>query len=89
MNELFIALIGLVSGATGQYIISTFKMPKKEEKDADKQFIDTLIERVSHLEGRLDEVSKQLTNVMTENAMLKVEMDFLKRENEELKKEQE
>lgn len=88
MNELIIALIGLVSGATGQYIISTFKMPKKEEKDADKQFIDTLIQRVSHLEGRLDEVSKQLTTVMTENAMLKEDIKFLRRENEQLKKEQ-
>lgn len=88
MNELIIALIGLVSGVTGQYIISTFKMPKKEEKDADKQFIDTLIQRVSHLEGRLHQVSKQLTTVMTENAMLKVEMEFLKKENEQLKKEQ-
>ena len=89
MNELIIALIGLGSGATGQYIISTFKMPKKEEKDADKQFIDTLIQRISHLEGRMDEQSKQLTCVMQENAMLKVELEYLKKENEELKKEQE
>lgn len=88
MNEIIVNLLMLLGGATAQYVISTFKMPKKEEKDADKQFIDTLIQRVSHLEGRLDEVSKQLTTVMTENAMLKVEMEFLKRENEQLKKEQ-
>lgn len=89
MNEILINLLMVVGGATGQYIISTIKMPKKDQKEADQQFIDTLIQRISNLEGRLDEQSKQLTCVMEENARLKIELEYLKKENEELKKEQE
>lgn len=83
---MWIAILSIIGGATGQYLLSTFIMPKKEKRDADQEFIDTLIQRVSHLEGRTDELSKQLTNVMTENAMLKVELDYMKKENHELKK---
>ncbi len=87
MNEILVNLLMVVGGATGQYIISTIKMPKKDQKEADKQFIDTLIQRVSNLEGRLDEQSKQLTSVMEENARLKIELEYLKKENDELRQE--
>ena len=87
MNEIIINILLVISGATGQYIISAFLIPRKDEKEADKAFIDTLLLRIANLEGRMDEQSKQLTTVMTENAMLKVELDYLRRENKELKEE--
>lgn len=87
MNEIIVNILLVIGGATGQFIISTFKMPKKDQKEADQQFIETLIQRVSNLEGRIEEQSKQLTSVMEENARLKVEMEYLRRENEELKQE--
>lgn len=87
MNEIIINILLVISGATGQYIISAFLIPRKDEKEADKAFIDTLLLRIANLEGRMDEQSKQLTTVMTENAMLKVELDYLRRENQELKEE--
>lgn len=87
MNEIIINILLIISGATGQYFLSAFIMPKKDQKDADKQFIDTLIQRVTILEGRIEEQSKQLTNVMTENAMLKVELGYLRKEKDELQKE--
>jgi predicted RNase H-like nuclease (RuvC/YqgF family) len=87
MNEIIIALIGLAGGGLGQYIISGKLMPKKERKEADQQFIETLLQRISNLEGRLDEQSKQLTMVMEENARLKVEMEYLRKENESYKKQ--
>lgn len=87
LTQIIIAIISLIGGGFGWQIVSTFLMPKKDEKEADKAFIDTLIQRVAHLEGRMDEQSKQLTQVMTENAMLKVELDFLRKENQELKEQ--
>jgi predicted nuclease with TOPRIM domain len=86
MNEIIVNILLIIGGATGQYILSAFMIPKKEKRDADQEFIDVLIQRISNLEGRMDEQSKQLTNVMTENAMLKVELDYLKKENAILKK---
>lgn len=88
MNEIIINFLMVIGGATGQYIISTLKMPKKDQKESEQQFIDTLLQRVSILEGRIEEQSKQLTCVMQENAMLKVELEYLRKENEQLKKEQ-
>jgi predicted RNase H-like nuclease (RuvC/YqgF family) len=84
-TEVWIAIISLIGGGLGQWILSTFLLPKKDKKEADQQFIETLIQRVSTLEGRIEEQSKQLTTVMEENARLKVEMEYLKKENEELR----
>lgn len=84
-NELIIAIIAFLGGSVGQYIISSFLMPKKDQKEADQTFIETLIQRISSLEGRIEEQSKQLTTVMEENARLKVEMEYLKKENEVLR----
>jgi hypothetical protein len=89
MNEIIINILLIVGGATGQFLLSTVLIPKKDKKEADQTFIDTLIQRVSNLEGRLDEQSKQLTTVMEENARLKVEMEYLRKENEELKQNNE
>jgi hypothetical protein len=84
-ETIWIALISAVSGGFGWNIISTLVMPKKDEKEADKAFIDQLISRVTLLEGRMEEQSKQLISVMEENARLKVEMEYLRKENETLK----
>jgi predicted RNase H-like nuclease (RuvC/YqgF family) len=86
-ESVIIAIISAISGGFGWQIISAFVLPKKDEKEADKAFIDTLIQRITMLEGRLEEQSKQLTSVMEENARLKVEMEYLRRENDELRKE--
>lgn len=84
-SELWIAIFSFLGGSVGQYIVSSFLLPKKDKKEADQQFIDTLIQRITLLEGRLEEQSKQLTTVMEENARLKVEMEYLRKENEELR----
>jgi hypothetical protein len=84
-ETIIIALISAVSGGFGWNIISTLVMPKKDEKEADKLFIDQLMTRMTHLEGRAEEMSKQLTSVMEENARLKVEMEYLRKENDLLK----
>lgn len=87
MENVFVNILLVLGGATGQFLLSTLLMPKKDKREADQHFIDTLIQRVSNLEGRLDEQSKQLTCVMEENARLKIELEYLKKENEELKQE--
>jgi hypothetical protein len=89
INQIIIALISLFSGGLGQYMISTKLMPKKEQKDADQNFINTLIQRVSLLEGRIEEQSAQIANLMASNATLLVELNYMKVENESLKKEKE
>jgi hypothetical protein len=84
-ETIIVALISAVSGGLGWNIISTLVMPKKDEKEADKLFIDQLMSRMTTLEGRIEEQSKQLTTVMEENARLKVEMEYLRKENDLLK----
>jgi hypothetical protein len=87
MNEIMLNILLILSGATGQYVLSAFLIPKKDQRDADKQFIDTLIQRIGMLEGSVDLMSKQITTIMTENATLKVEMDYLRKENHLLQME--
>lgn len=84
MNEIIINILLVIGGATGQFLLSAFVIPKKDQKDQEQAFIETLIERVSSLEGRITEQSVQLTIVMEENARLKVEMEYLRKENTEL-----
>ena len=87
MNEVIINILLIIGGATGQFILSAFILPKKDKKDADAQFIETLISRVGLLEGRIEEQSKQIQNLMASNATLSVELNFIRQENEELKEE--
>jgi hypothetical protein len=84
MNDIITNILLIVGGATGQFILSSFLIPKKDRKDQEQSFITTLIDRVSALEGRITEQSAQLTLVMEENARLKVEMEYLRKENIEL-----
>jgi len=76
MNEIIINALLLISGATGQYIVSAFLIPKKEKKEAEAGFIDTLLERVSFLEGKIDVMSLQLNEIMRENERLKIQLEY-------------
>lgn len=83
-TEVIVGIVAALGGGLGQYIFSSFVMPKKEVKEADKAFIDTLIQRVSFLEGKLDVLTVQINELIKENAILKVELEHLRKENTEL-----
>ena len=82
MNEIIVNILLVIGGATGQFILSAFIIPKKDKRESDQQFIDTLIERIGHLEGKIDILSTQLNEVMRENERLKVEMSHLTKKND-------
>jgi TolA-binding protein len=71
-------MVALGGGGFMQWIISTKLMPKKEVREADKIFIDQLLERVSYLEGKIDTLSAQLIEIVKENEQLKVELKHLR-----------
>jgi uncharacterized coiled-coil DUF342 family protein len=56
-----------------------------EEKAEQTLYRDDLIKRVEKLEEERDEHLEQIIELMTEVAGLKVEVDYVKRENEILK----
>lgn len=87
LTQITIAIISLLGGGVIWNIYSTIKMPKKEEREADQQFIQTLLDRVNKLEARIEEQSKQISNLMASNATLSVELNYIKAENEDLKEE--
>jgi predicted nuclease with TOPRIM domain len=84
-ENIIINILSVIGGGFGWQILSTFVMPKKEKRDADQNFIDTLLDRITHLEARLDEQSKQIQIIIQENASLKIEMNYLIKENTKLK----
>jgi hypothetical protein len=45
----FEIITGIVSGGTLQYLISSKLMPKKDKKEADAVFIDTLMKRIINI----------------------------------------
>ena len=69
---------GVVSGGTLQYIISSKLMPKKDKRDADALFIDTLMKRIDVLEGRIDGQTILIKEILVENERLKIELKYLK-----------
>jgi len=81
MNFNWMELIaGLVGGGTGQYLISSKLMPKREKREADEKFIEQLMERVQMLEARLDEQTRIIKELLVENAQMKAELEFIKRQ---------
>ena len=70
-------LAGVISGGTLQYVVSTKVMPKKEKKDADAYFIDTLIKRIDVLETRVDNQTAIIKDLIKENESLKSEIRYL------------
>lgn len=83
-TEIITAIIGAISGGFGWNLISTKIMPKKEQKESEQNFIETLLDRIKNLEGRLDLLTAQCQAVMEKNATLVVEMNYLMKENDRL-----
>jgi uncharacterized protein (UPF0335 family) len=82
------AVTGLVSA--GAFKFYEFMLKQKREKQVEEKaeqalYRDDLIKRVERLEQERDEHLEQIIELMTEVAGLKVEVDYVKRENEILK----
>ena len=82
------AVTGLVSA--GAFKFYEFMLKQKREKQVEEKaeqtlYRDDLIKRVEKLEQERDEHLQQIIDLMTEVAGLKVEVDYVKRENEILK----
>jgi len=85
----------IVAAVTGVFSAGAFKFyefmlkqkreVQKEEKAEQALYRDDLIKRVEKLEEERDEHLQQIIDLMTEVAGLKVEVDYVKRENEILK----
>ena len=85
----------IVAAVTGVFSAGAFKFyefmlkqkreVKQEEKAEQALYRDDLIKRVEKLEEERDEHLQQIIDLMTEVAGLKVEVDYVKRENELLK----
>lgn len=86
MAETVLTILG--SGAGGAILIKLiefFFIPKKDIKDFDIKVRDELWDRIKNLEGRLDEQSRVVIEVMKENASLKSEVELLRAENHQYK----
>ncbi len=85
----------IVAAVTGVFSAGAFKFyefmirqkreVQQEEKAEQALYRDDLIKRVEKLEQERDEHLQQIIDLMTEVAGLKVEVDYVKRENEMLK----
>lgn len=76
MNWLDI-LLAVVSGGTLQYIISSRLMPKKDKREADAHFIDTLLKRIDLLETKVDNQTIVIKDLIRENEAFKAEIKYL------------
>ncbi len=74
----FEIITGIVSGGTLQYLISSKLMPKKDKKEADAVFIDTLMKRIDVLEARIDQQTIMIKEILVENERLKAELKYLR-----------
>ena len=86
------AIVAVVTGAmsAGAFKFYEFMLKQKREKQVEEKaeqtlYRDDLIKRVERLEEERDEHLEQIIELMTEVAGLKVEVDYVKRENELLK----
>ena len=68
-----------------EFILKQKREVKKEEKAEQALYRDDLIKRVEKLEEERDDNLQKIIDLMTEVAGLKVEVDYVKRENELLK----
>ena len=85
---LIAAVTGLVSAGAFkfyEFMIRQKREVQQEEKAEQALYRDDLIKRVEKLEQERDEHLQQIIDLMTEVAGLKVEVDYVKRENEMLK----
>ena len=89
------ATAAIVAAVTGLFSAGAFKFyefmskqkreVKKEEKAEQALYRDDLIRRVEKLAEERDEHLTQIIQLMTEVSALKVEVDYVKRENQMLK----
>ena len=86
------AIVAAVTGvfSAGAFKFYEFMLKQKREKQVEEKaeqtlYRDDLIKRVEKLEEERDEHLQQIIDLMTEVAGLKVEVDYVKRENELLK----
>tara|TARA_R100001198_G_C5163317_1_gene167455 strand:+ start:34 stop:339 length:306 start_codon:yes stop_codon:yes gene_type:complete len=86
------AIVAAVTGvfSAGAFKFYEFMLKQKREKQVEEKaeqtlYRDDLIKRVEKLEIERDEHLQQIIDLMTDIAGLKVEVDYVKRENEILK----
>tara|TARA_R100001443_G_C3246777_1_gene152187 strand:- start:206 stop:511 length:306 start_codon:yes stop_codon:yes gene_type:complete len=86
------AVVAVVTGlvSAGAFKFYEFILKQKREKQVEEKaeqtlYRDDLIKRVEKLEQERDEHLQQIIDLMTDIAGLKVEVDYVKRENEILK----
>jgi len=86
------ALVAVVTGAVSAGAFKFYEFMLKQKREVQKEdraeqtlYRDDLIKRVEKLEEERDENLQKIIDLMTEVAGLKVEVDYVKRENEILK----
>ena len=86
------AIVAVVTGVFSagafkfyEFILKQKREVQQEEKAEQALYRDDLIKRVEKLEIERDEHLQQIIDLMTDIAGLKVEVDYVKRENEILK----
>ena len=86
------AIVAIVTGIFSagafkfyEFILRQKREVQQEEKAEQALYREDLIKRVERLEQERDEHLQQIIDLMTEVAGLKVEVDYVKRENEILK----
>ena len=83
------AIVAVVTGAVSagafkfyEFMLKQKREVQQEEKAEQALYRDDLIKRVERLEQERDEHLQQIIDLMTEVAGIKVEVDYVKRENE-------
>lgn len=86
------AIIAAVTGVLSagafkfyEFILKQRREVQKEEKAEQMMYRDDLIRRVEKLEGEREERMEEVINFRTDISAMKVQIDFLKQENELLK----
>ncbi len=86
------AIVAAVTGvfSAGAFKFYEFILKQKREKQVEEKaeqalYRDDLIKRVEKLEQERDEHLQQIMDLMSQMSALKVEVDFMRRENEVLK----
>ena len=86
------AIVAVVTGAVSagafkfyEFILKQKREVQQEEKAEQALYRDDLIKRVEKLEEERDEHLQQIMDLMSQMSALKVEVDFMRRENEVLK----
>ncbi len=86
------AIVAAVTGvfSAGAFKFYEFMLKQKREKQVEEKaeqtlYRDDLIKRVERLEQERDEHLEQIIELMSEVSALKVEVSYVKRENELLK----